>query len=283
MVFIPGQAITPPEPLRRRYGLFDAASGPLDLPTHGQGGGVRYVPETCGTAYAYGVTCYDGTTSPPTEPPEKPSDGDADEIETGVFAVLSTLNCSAPGYTREELERKVRRRFDAAEQAAVERALWTGLDFEGNSLDIRSLDAAAVESPYSAAGADDIRLLADVVAGLERYAYTDLGYGSVAYIHAPIEVATFAAEAGLAIPEGPGPNARKLTPLGSVWSFGAYPAGEVIISGQTTVWRSPETSVYNAFDRITNEVLLLAERTYAISFDCFAARAAFDPLEVTSP
>ena len=36
---IPAPIVPAPQPLRRRYGLFDAASGPLDLPAHGEGGG----------------------------------------------------------------------------------------------------------------------------------------------------------------------------------------------------------------------------------------------------
>jgi hypothetical protein len=268
VAIIPGLIVPAPEPLRRRYGLFDAASGPVDLPTHGEGGGVRYVPVTCGEAYAYGVTCYGGEVSAP----EKPLDVDTEEVSSGVFVALATLNCGATGYTDEEYRTKVRRRLEATEQAAVERALWSGLDFEGNSLGILSLDAEATAVPTNY----DPALITDVVGALERYAYTDSGYGGVAYLHAPVEVAAFAAEAGLVIPEGPN---RKVTPLGSVWAFGAYPAGEVIVTGQTAVWRAPEIQVYNSFDRNSNEVVLVAERAYSVAFECFAGRAEFDPLE----
>lgn len=271
MALIPAPLIEAPQALRRRYGLFDAASGPLDLTPHGEGGGVRYVQENCGQAYAYGITCY----TDDTQPPEKPLDADNDELETGVFAVLSTLNCSAVGYTLPEMQAKARRRLETAEQAAVESALWTGLDFEGNPLGIRHLS----EDPDTVPGGYDPGLITDVVGALERYAYTVQGYGYTAYIHAPVEVAAFAAEAGLILPDGN----RKVTPLGSVWAFGAYPAGSVIITGQTTVWRAPEIQVYDAFETTTNERLLVAERAYAVAFDCFAGVAEFDPLEVTSP
>jgi hypothetical protein len=271
MALIPGLVVEPPEPLRTRYGLFTSASGPLDLPAHGEGGGVRYVPLTCGGAYAYGATCY----PTPADAPEKPHDPDAAEVETGVFLALATLNCSAVGYTLEQQRTKVRRRLEASEQATVENAFWTGLDLEGNSLDILSLDGNAEDIP---AGYDP-GLITDVVGALERYAYTTNGYGYQAYIHAPVEVAAFGHEAGLVLKDGN----RLVTPMGSVWSFGAYPGGSVIITGQTTVWRAGETQVYDAFDRITNERLLVAERAYAVSFDCFAGRAEFDPLEVTSP
>jgi len=271
MTIVPAPLITAPEPLRRRYGLFDAAAGPLDLPPHGEGGGVRYVPVSCGNSIAYGVTCYDVDNPAP----EKPLDGDNTEVDTGVFLAVSTLNCGAVGYTSAELEAKVRRSLETSEQATVENAFWTGLDFEGNDLDIRSLNAGAENIP---AGYDP-GLVTDVLGALERYAYTLQGYGYQAYIHAPVEVAAFAFEAGLILMDG----ARKVTPMGSVWSFGAYPAGSMIITGQTTLWRSPEIQVYQSFETTTNEMLLVAERPYSVAYDCFAGRAEFDPLEVTSP
>src|SRR6187549_202534 len=270
MALVPGIDVVAPEPLRSRYGLFTAASGPLDLPAHGEGGGVRYVPVTCGAAYAYGVQCYD-TENPA---PEKPHDTDNEEVVTGVFSVLSTLNCSAVGYTLDEYRTKVQRRLETAEQAAVEGAFWTGLDFEGNSLGIRSLSGEAENIP---AGYDP-GLITDVVGALERYAYTTNGYGYSAYIHAPVEVAAFGHESGLVLKDGN----RLVTPMGSIWSFGAYPAGSVIITGQTNVWRA-QVQTYGAFDRVTNERLLVAERAYAVSFDCFAGRAEFDPLDVNPP
>lgn len=272
MAMIPGAVVPAPAQLRRRYGLFDAASGPLDLPAHGEGGGVRFVPTTCGRALAYGVACYE-----PGEAPVKPLAGDAAEIETGVFVALATLNCGAVGYTTPEYEAKVRRTLEGSEQAAVEEALWTGLDYDDNGLNTQSLDGEASSIP---AGYDPA-LITDVVAALERYAYTDQQYGGVAYIHAPIEVAAFAAEAGLIVPEGSGPGGRKLTPLGSVWSFGAYPGGEIIVTGQTTVWRSPEIQVYSSFENASNELVLVAERAYSVAFECFAGRAEFNPLEVS--
>jgi hypothetical protein len=271
MALIPGLEVPAPEPIGTRYGLFTAASGPLDLPAHGEGGGVRYVPLTCGAAYAYGVQCYDVETPAP----DKPHDPDSEEVVTGVFSVLSTLACSAVGYTLEEFRTKVQRRLETSEQGAVEEALWTGLDLEGNSLDILSLSEEAQNIPIGY----DPALITDVVGALERYAYTTQGYGYRAYIHAPVEVAAFGHESGLVLKEGN----RLVTPMGSIWSFGAYPAGSVIITGQTTVWRAPQIQVYDAFETTTNERLLVAERAYAVSFDCFAGRAEFDPLEVTSP
>lgn len=277
MALIPAPLITAPEPSRRRYGLFDAASGPLDLTPHGEGGGVRYVPVSCGEGIAYGVRCYTGEGGD--VPPEKPDDeGDNELIDTGVFAALSTLRCNAVGYRLEEFRDKVRRRLEASEQSTVERALWTGLDADGEDLEILNLagpEGQAAQIP----GGYDPGLITDVVGALERYAYVTEQYGFQAYIHAPIEVAAFAAEAGLVLPDGQ----RKVTPMGSIWAFGAYPSGSIIVTGQTTVWRAPSAQVYDAFDTATNQRFLVAERAYSVAFECFAGQAEFDPLEVTSP
>jgi hypothetical protein len=272
MAMIPAPLITAPEPLRRRYGLFDAAIGPLDLPDHGEGGGVRFEPVSCGDgAVAYGVTCYEGEQAAP----EKPTAARDDLTETGVFVALSTLECNAVGYNLDEQRIKIRRRLEGSEQATVEAAFWSGLDFEGNNLDVLSL----ADQAEDIGGNYDETLITDVVGALERYAYTQQRYGSVAYLHAPIEVAAHAANAGLVIPDG----TRRVTPAGSIWVFGAYPSGSVIVTGQTTVWRAPDITVYDTFETVSNTRLLVAERAYAVAFECFAGAAEFDPLEVTSP
>lgn len=265
----PAPLIEAPEPLKARYGLFTAASGPLALPDHGEAAGVRYVPLTCGGAHAYGIQCYASGAAP-----DKPHDGDNAEVNTGVFGALATFECSAVGYSQAEMRTKVMRRLEAAEQSVVEGAFWTGEDFEGNPLGILNLadEAEAVPTGYNP------DLITDVVGALERYAYTLNGYGYQAYIHAPVEVAAFAHESGQVLLDGN----RKVTPMGSIWSFGAYPAGSIIITGQTTVWRG-DVVQYDSFDPTTNQRFLIAERAYSVSYDCFAGRAEFDPLEVTSP
>lgn len=274
---MPPMMIEAPVSARRRYGLFDAAIGPLDLPAHGQGAGVRYIPDGCGSADILSVACY-----APGEAPSKASlfDSDDPEIETGVFVTMAGLSCNLVGYTQQQLNMKALRRLELGEQAAVEKALWSGLDFEGEDTGVRSLAGEAV--PIG--GNYDDGLLTDVVGALERYAYTTRGYGGQAYLHAPIETAGEAAAAGLVHWENPSnPNSRKFTPSGSVWVFGAYPPGSIIITGQVIVWRAPSAELVTSFERTTNEALLLAERAYAVSFDCFAGQATYDPLEEVSP
>lgn len=279
----PGELIAGPEPIRRRYGLFTAASGPIDLPLpHGRGGGVRFIPVTCGEAHPYPIGCYGGLVEVPED--GKPVDPSDMEFQTGVFSVVASEECGSLGYTAQEFEAKVRRRLDNGEQGAAELALWTGLDPEGNTLDIPHLDETTDTISVDSL---DIR---SVVAGLEDWAYRAQGYGHVAYIHAPVAVAAWAADAGLVIQDGP----LKITPYGSVWIFGggypgtgldgaAPPEGglNLHVTGQVQVWRSPEPFVYpvnQTMNRTTNQRLLLAEREYSISFDCMNGRALFEPL-----
>jgi hypothetical protein len=280
---VPGRLIPGPEPFKKRYGILTAASGPMDLSTpHERGGGVRYTPVTCGVAHPYPIACYDGLVEPP--PEGKPRDLDDAEVDVPSFMVIASIECGSIGHTTAEDEARVSRRMANGEQGAVERALWTGLDDNGNSLDIPSLDSESV-----AVTAPEPDILASVISALEDYAYRIQGYGNVAYIHAPVSVAAHAAD-GLVISDGP----LLRTPYGSIWIFGGGypgtgPGGDpapdggayLHVTGQVNVWRSSGMFIYppaQTMNRVTNQKLLIAEREYAAGFDCFAGRAAFDPL-----
>ena len=258
------------------------------MPPHGQGGGVRYVPVTCGEAHPYRIGCYSGEVQAPED--GKPIDAAEGEVVSGVFSVLAAIECGPVGYTSAEDQARVRRRLEAGEQGAVEQAFWTGLDFEGESLEILDL-AANAEDVAASLDSDTIM---GTVAALEDYAYRQQGYGYVAYIHAPAWVANYAAAENLIIPDGdPTRAGRMLTPYGSVWVFGGgYPGtggdtpppeggAHMHITGHTTVWRSSDVATYpvdQVMDRTTNQRLLVAEREYAVAYDCFNGRATFDPL-----
>lgn len=281
MALHPGDLIAGPEPLRRRYGLFDAANGPVDLSDHGRGGGVRFLPVTCGQAHPYRIGCYAGEV----DSDEKPVDPSDEEFQTGVFSVIATEECGSVGFTATEFQNKVLRRLSNGEQGAAELALWTGVDGDGDALDIPHL----AEDPTTISVGNPLSIV-HVVAALEDWAYRAQGYGHVAYIHAPVAVAAHAADAGLVIEDRP----VKRTPYGSIWVFGggypgtgdggaAAPDGGAYmhVTGQVQVWRSPEPFVYppdQTMNRTTNQRLLVAEREYAISFDCMNGRALFDPL-----
>jgi hypothetical protein len=281
MPLIPSQEVPAPVPGPRRYGLFDAASGPVDLAGNARGAGVRYRPVTCGSARSWPLGCYAGSVVPP----EGGKEGLAlaPEVNAIPFLVMAGQTCSRVGYTSGEFDAMIRAELEAGEQGAAEAALWTGLDGDGTGLGITSL----ATDPFDITITDGDSIT-EVVAALEDYAYRAQGYAYRAMIHAPVSVAAWAAEVGLIEKDG----RLKVTPYGSVWVFGGgYPGGPdsaatLHITGQVSVWRSAETFVYpvdETMDRATNEVLLVAEREYAIGFDCLNGRATFDPLGVSSP
>jgi hypothetical protein len=278
---IPGPLIAGPEPVGRRYGLLSAAAGPIDLPEHGRGGGVRYVPVTCGEATPYPVACVDGLVA------HDVKEGQSDNalVEALPFVVYASIECGALGYSETEFRQKVERRLANGEQGAVELALWTGaVTVGGTPLGIENLQDSAVDIAVADEGD-----FAEVVGALERYIYYTAGYGNTAYIHASVDMAAWAGDHHLVVQDGP----LKKTPYGSIWIFGggypgtgaggaAPPAGGsyLYVTGQTTVWRSSDVFTYpvdQTMDRFTNQRLLLSEREYAIGFDCATGRALFNP------
>lgn len=279
---IPGPLVDAPEPIGSRYGLFAAAIGPLDLPPHGAGGGVQYVPATCGRAHAWPIVCAGGVVG---DTPKQVDEGE-ETVEADPFTIYATYECGSLGFAGQELQNRALRRLLNGEQGAVEYALWTGTsDVGATALDITSLQNNV--SDILIAGNENIEA---VVGQLEFAAYHTQGYGNVAYIHAPVSVAAWAASASLVIKDGP----RLRTPYGSIWVFGGgYPGtgnndnpapdggAYLHITGQVTVWRSAEPQVFTAaetLNRETNQQVMLAEREYAVGYDCLNIRAVFDPL-----
>ena len=283
---IPGPLIQGPEPIGRRYGLFTAASGPIDLPEHGRGGGVRYVEQTCAEAHPYPIDCSAGEVEDPT----KVGDPDNPTFEADPFVVYASIECGSVGYTPTEFMDKVSRRLAMGAQEAVERALWDGMGDTGSglvSLDITNLvDSATLITPAIDS------TLPEVLSALEDWIYRVQKYPNVAFIHAPWSMAAIAARDYLIV-ERSG-SSLKYTPGGSIWVFGggytgtgpgdvAPPAGGayLYVTGQTTVWAAAEPFVWPApqiLNRETNQYFLLAEQEYAVGFDCAAGAALYNPL-----
>lgn len=279
---VPGPLITAPEPVGRRYGILSAAAGPIDLPPHGAGGGVRYVPVTCGEAHSWPIECVEG--APGTT--GKQGDLGDEAVEATPFAVYASYECGSVGYTPTEFVDRVLRRLANGEQNAVEYALWTGnSDVGGTSLGIDNFQ----DSGAAITVADETDL-ASVLSAMEFWAYHTMGYGNVAYIHAPASLAAWFGTNHLMRLDG----GLWKTNFGSIIVFGggypgtgangeAAPAGGAYlhITGQTTVYRSAEPFVYpvpQTLDKSTNQYFLLAEREYAVAFDCMVGRALFNPL-----
>lgn len=253
MALVPAQVVPAPEPRGQRYGLFNAATGPLELGGHALGAGVTYEPVSCGRAYRYPVEC-DST------PPSKTFDANDDYIDAAPFLVYSSLLCGSVGKTPADVEAKLLRRLANGEQAQAEAELASLL--------------SANSDPIVSSDPGDITY---VVAELEEWLYGTQLYGSTGVIHAPFLAAAQAQAANLIV------ESRGLltTRLGTAWSFGNYPDnGVMYITGNVTVWRAAQATVYppeQTFDRAANQWRAVAEREYAVAWDCAAAQIPFTP------
>lgn len=254
---MPAPIVEAAQPRGLRYGLLTAATGPLDLPQHALASGIRFRPVSCGSTYTYPISC------PTDDPDEKVFDPEVEYIEADSTAVYATLECSRVGSSAAEMEDRVRQRLASGEQMGAE------------TLMAASLAAAAVVLV-----APDDTSAASAVGELEDWLYgpTGASYGHVGFLHVPVRYAAEFSRSTLLFPKGP----VWTTAMGTVVIFGAgYPDdGRIYISGTATVWRAPDVNVPPAEDtwnHETNVFELLAEREYAVAFECGAASVVFDP------
>lgn len=254
MVIMPPQVVEAPQPRGLRYGLLTAATGPLDLPEpNGLAGGVTYDPTTCGHTHEIPMDC------PPDGAVEKVFDPGDEWVTALPFVVYATYQCGSVGYTDAQMDAKVRRRLANGEQTSAEREF-----------------AAALLAQATAQAAPDPTSIASVFGELEQWLYGDMQYGITGYLHAPARASAYAAQEYQLVKDGP----LWKTPMGTIVVFGGgYPDGLVFITGQTTVYRAPDANVpppRQTFDRVANQWMLLAEREYAVAYDCVAGYAPFD-------
>lgn len=260
MAIVPATTTNAPEPLGRRYGLLTAAAGPLDLLTPGgYGGGVTYDPVSCGGAHRLDSACL---APDPEDRPVKDFDPADPWITAVPFVVYASLSCGSVGFPGDTAEAKVSRRLVNGEQSQVEQHLGALL----------ADDATAVASA-------DPTSLASVFGALEQWLYGggagEQGYGNVGYLHLSLRYGSISDGIGLRRDEA----GRYRTKLGTVVVFGDYPDdGQVFISGHVTTWRSVDvaTSPRNqVLNRTTNQLYMLAEREWAVAWDCTAGVATY--------
>lgn len=256
-----------PGALVPRYGLFNVANGPLDLPPHARSGGLEFQTAVCDLPTGYDISC------PPSDTAKDFNSGGADLITSDPFVVRSDLLCAPVGLTDAQLRQWLLERLKAGEQATVERIFSEGLN---------GADPSLASSSVAATGLAASATLLDAIALLEDWLYQR--YGLPGVLHIPIIAATQLQALGAIVKDGQ----LWKTPVGTLVSFGNYagtgPAAEVpaagstylYITGQVTVWRAPDSEVFTtplpeALDRTTNQVYGQAEREYAVAYECHAA------------
>jgi hypothetical protein len=304
VAFLPFAPVDPPVPQAERYRLLTVANGPIESFTEvrvgpdGQRievevpvrvyGGVTYEPMFCGQTHDYPIVC-----APEDSPGESPGtfekifDALGAPVEAEPFLIYSSLQCGSAGHDDMAawMSERVRARFASGEATGIER-------------NVSRIMAAMADVPVLTP--PDPTNITTVVATLEQWLYgvqdvmstlgptEGIAYNYRGYLHATPRVAAYAGEAHIIEQDG----IRKVTPLGTVWSFGGGYSGAlpgaaaavdgtdaVYISGQVTIWRDAEIQVptiRQVFDRGTNQWHALAERAYAVSFDCGVAAAPFE-------
>lgn len=110
-------------------------------------------------------------------------------------------------------------------------------------------------------------------------------FGSRGVIHAPMEAAAYLKAAHLVEPDG-NVNAGGVwrTDVGTAVSFGNYaglgPTGQagnwVYITGPVAIWRTPDNDLFvppmgQVIRQATNDITIVMEREYVITFDCYSA------------
>lgn len=262
---------TPSQPLR--YGLFQAANGPFDLPVHARNGGVRYVHSLCAEGFGYEVECIADQNS-------KESFFELGlQTVTGLpFIVGATVTCGSVGYTFEELQAFTLERLKGVEQAMVEEIFSTSTFGQSPGL-------VGADGIITVTGAGDS--VANVLSELERARYCGFTgntaqYGVPGVLHVAIPVFNALKENHLI---EFGTDNKWHTAIGTIVSTGCYanndPAGAapadgvfwMYLTGQTTIWRTPDSEVQIApregsLDRTTNQYLMMAEREYVVTYEC---------------
>jgi hypothetical protein len=255
-----------PNPNQQRYGLFNAANGPLELPVHARVGGLQYTTPLCSIPGGYEVHCIDSLAT------KTFTDG-ISTITGNPFLVLATTDCGTIGFSEAEWQQMIVEKLKAGEQAVVEQIFSGGTFGVAPSLSNNTPNATALTAVTSVAAA---------IGSLEGWLYHR--YGPTGILHIPISDA-----------------ARVLTQdyvtnVGGVWrtktgtavSFGDYanlgPAGAApaaghsfwYITGQMSIWRTPDAEIFvspyqYSIDKTTNQLRMYAEREYVVAYDCLVA------------
>lgn len=259
------QEIATPEPGRRRYGIFDAAVRPGPASDRVIASGLTFAAEDCGVS----VVPYDPTCAAPHD--EKPFVPGTAFVESNPYWLLTTYQCGTVGTTADDVRRRVRKRYDAGVQWAVEQQIWTG----GGITGVPNLSATApaniVVPAAPGAGA--------AISALEQAFHDQHGYTGIIHVNTTAQAAV--QYAGLVGSQGGAGTLR--TPLGNAWSFGSGygvsgPAGEApdpgfvwaFITPQVYLW---ETAVNHpdpvqTLDRLNNQWMAVAESVWAHAWVC---------------
>lgn len=259
--------VSAPNPIIQRYGLFNAATGPIDIPVNARSGGLQYEISTCHLPLEYEVECQETHNT-------KVIENGLSVVTGAPFIVYSAIQCDTVGLVNWGQDRVQRFLYDqlvAGEQATVERIFSQGLVAQFPSLQSGAVSLGAAQGPVQA------------VSMLEDWLYARFGPRGV--IHAPMEAAAYIKGAHLVEPDG-NVNAGGVwrTEVGTAVSFGNYagigPTGQagtwIYVTGPVAIWRTPDSELFvppmgQVINRSSNVLTIVMEREYVVAFDCYSA------------
>jgi hypothetical protein len=270
MASLTGPVYVPaPNPAVSRYGLFNVATGPLDLPINARVGGLQYEISNCTLPVGYEINCQASHA-------EKVISSGVTVVTGAPFIVYSAIRCDTVGLVNWGEERVKKFLYDqlvAGEQATVENIFssQTFGQFPGLS------GNPAVVNLGSAIG------IVRAVGMLESWLYGR--YGRPGVIHAPMLAAPYFS--GSHVTEEKSDGIWR-TDTKTAVSFGNYagtgPTGQaagagnawLYITGQVAIWRTPDSALFvppmgQVINRTTNVITTVMEREYVLTFDCYVA------------
>lgn len=257
-----------------KFGLLSAIQWQDGSDPHSQLG-VQWQPYRCDAAdLTNGLFCGDVTGEPYGVP--KTTERGVPLVVASPFAVYGSFSCNPIGMPIDEAFDRARMHLQTGRGRAIERAIQLGE--AGNE---PSFDSAVDVTP----GGTAVSLI-EAVALLEQYLGEN--YGGTGVIHFDRRLATQALSDRLVHAEGD----RLYTGLGTSAVAGAGydltvgPAGAaglwLYATGSVHGWQSDvgtfPDSPGGAIDRARNNMVVLAEQTFSIGWDCLTAAVEVDPL-----
>lgn len=237
---------------------------------------------TLGTGTYDDCFAVSGTGGPVPAPGVKTANIEREFRGATPFTVYADVDCAAPGFW-DDSQAFIERALARVEEETVENAVWTGVA-GGASVVHPHLASNVVTTDRSGIVLDTAAVVVSggpfsLVEGIGRLeAALAECYHGVGVLHVPVSLAAAMADAMLLIREGP----RYRTPAGNVVVFGrGYPgtspsgassttSAYVYATGMPFIYRSPifTTPPVSTVNRATNNVTVIAERTYLVGWEC---------------
>ncbi|OZC59268.1 hypothetical protein CH276_22745 [Rhodococcus sp. 06-470-2] len=245
-----------------RFGLSSAAEQIVESDLHFRNG-VEFIENPHGVASLTAAECATGPST------ARVVDDGMPLVEAEPIIVYNGFTCRAVGVSETEMLDRARQALASGEWQAVEKAIW-------DTATLRLMEDGVTDELNTTAVP-----LVQGIGILEAHLYEN--YGGVGVIHAPRHVAASAAERRQVDTE----TGRKVTTLGTRWSFGHYPntgpdgteaaSGTAWLVGTGAVYTrrseasSRPTNLAGALNRNTNEIFAIAERTYVAAWETVPA------------